>query len=156
MEIPEKSRLPLMECLRLRVQGIDFAGNEILGREGKGAKDRITTPAESLKAPLQSHLKKVKAIHERDLAEGSGRVQPQFAARSMDYGAIADVSMPIRITRHHKSFYGMEAAGTKGPAAARRGESTASYTGRKSKSPILCGSIYLLLGRSTPSILSDT
>jgi len=67
--------LRLMECLRLRVQDIDFASSEILVRDGKGAKDRITMLPESLKTPLQDHLKKVKALHERDLAEGWGRVQ---------------------------------------------------------------------------------
>ena len=66
--------LRLMECLRLRVQDIDFSRNEILVRDGKGAKDRITMLPESLKAPLQQHLKTVKAIHERDLADGWGRV----------------------------------------------------------------------------------
>ena len=67
--------LRLMECLRLRIQDIDFARNEILIRDGKGAKDRITMLSESLKTPLQDHLKKVKAIHERDLGDGWGRVQ---------------------------------------------------------------------------------
>lgn len=66
--------LRLMECLRLRVQDIDFSRNEILVRDGKGAKDRITMLPESLNAPLQAHLKKVKAIHEKDLADGWGRV----------------------------------------------------------------------------------
>ena len=66
--------LRLMECLRLRVQDIDFTRKEILVRDGKGAKDRITMLPESLKGPLQDHLKRVKAIHERDLAEGWGRV----------------------------------------------------------------------------------
>ena len=66
--------LRLMECLRLRVQNIDFTRNEILVRDGKGAKDRITMLPESLKAPLQEHLKTVKGIHERDLADGWGRV----------------------------------------------------------------------------------
>jgi len=67
--------LRLMECLRLRIQDIDFSRNEILIRDGKGAKDRITMLPESLKASIQEHLKKVKLIHERDLAEGWGRVQ---------------------------------------------------------------------------------
>jgi integrase len=62
--------LRLMECLRLRVQDIDFARNEITVRDGKGAKDRITMLPESLKSPLQDHLRKVKAIHEKDLAGG--------------------------------------------------------------------------------------
>jgi len=119
MEIPEKSGLRLLECLRLRVQDIDFARNEILVRDGKGAKDRITMLAESLKAPLRTRLKKVKAIHQRDLAKGWGRVKPEFAARLMDYGAIAGVSIPIRIGPHDKPLYGVEAAETKGLVAAR-------------------------------------
>ena len=61
--------LRLMECLRLRVQDIDFSQNDILVRDGKGAKDRVTLLPESLKAPLQEHLKRVQAVHERDLAE---------------------------------------------------------------------------------------
>ena len=67
--------LRLMECLRLRIQDIDFTRGEINVRDGKGAKDRVTMLPESLRAPLQDHLKKVRAIHERDLAEGWGRVQ---------------------------------------------------------------------------------
>ncbi|GAF91266.1 unnamed protein product [marine sediment metagenome] len=59
-----------MECLRLRVQDLDFARNEILVRDGKGAKDRITMIPQSLKVPLQKHLKRVKAIHEKDLTDG--------------------------------------------------------------------------------------
>jgi integron integrase len=67
--------LRLMECLRLRVQDVDFARNEIFIRDGKGAKDRITMLPESIKAKLQEHLMEVKKIHGRDLADGWGRVQ---------------------------------------------------------------------------------
>jgi integron integrase len=66
--------LRLMECLRLRVQDVDFARNEITVRDGKGARDRVTMLPESLKTPLQEHLRKVKAIHEKDLRDGYGRV----------------------------------------------------------------------------------
>ena len=66
--------LRLMECLRLRVQDIDFARNEITVRDGKGAKDRRTMLPESLKKPLQDHLHRVKEVHEKDLADGWGRV----------------------------------------------------------------------------------
>jgi integron integrase len=66
--------LRLMECLCLRVQDIDFGRNEILVRDGKGAKDRVTILPESLKALLQAHLAKVKAIHNTDLRDGWGRV----------------------------------------------------------------------------------
>jgi integron integrase len=64
----------LMECLRLRVQDIDFGRNEITVRDGKGAKDRVTMLPEALKERLEAHLKKVKRVHERDLADGFGRV----------------------------------------------------------------------------------
>ena len=69
------ARLRLMECLRPRVQDIDFSRNEILVRDGKGAKDRITMLPESLKAPLWEHLRAVTAVHEKDLADGWGSVQ---------------------------------------------------------------------------------
>jgi integron integrase len=71
--------LRLMECLRLRVQEIDFSRNEILVRDGKGAKDRVTMLPESVKTSLQQNLKRVKRIHERDLAEGWGRVKMPMA-----------------------------------------------------------------------------
>lgn len=32
----------LMECVRLRVKDVDFGRNEVLIRDGKGAKDRVT------------------------------------------------------------------------------------------------------------------
>ena len=68
------SGLRLMECLCLRVQDIDFARNEIMVRNDKGSKDRITMLPEWLKDPFKQHLKKVKTIHERDLKDRWGRV----------------------------------------------------------------------------------
>jgi site-specific recombinase XerD len=50
------SGLRLMECLRLRIQDMDFGRNEITIRDGKGGKDRITMLPDSLKASLQDHL----------------------------------------------------------------------------------------------------
>jgi site-specific recombinase XerD len=64
--------LRFTECPRLRVQDIDFARNEITVAGRKGAKDRVTMLPESLKAPLENHLRKVKAIHEKDLRDGWG------------------------------------------------------------------------------------
>ncbi len=63
------------ECLRLRVQDIDFEKNELLVRDGKGAKDRRTMLPSSIKIPLQRHLERVKEIHAHDLAEGLGSVK---------------------------------------------------------------------------------
>jgi len=63
-----------MECLRLRVQDIDFSRNEITVRDGKGAKDRITMLPESLKKPLQEHLRQVRMIHEKETCPAAGVV----------------------------------------------------------------------------------
>jgi integron integrase len=71
--------LRLTECLRLRVQDIEFARNEILIRDGKGAKDRVTMLPESIKIPLQDHLRVVKTVHEQDLRDGWGRAQMPHA-----------------------------------------------------------------------------
>jgi integron integrase len=63
-----------MECLRLRVQDVDFARNEILVRNGKGAKDRVTMLPATLKPALEEQLRHARAVHVRDLADGWGRV----------------------------------------------------------------------------------
>jgi integron integrase len=68
------SGLRLMECLRLRVQDVDFNQNQITVRDGKGDKDRVTMFPESVKKPLAEHLNKVKKIHESDIEKGLGRV----------------------------------------------------------------------------------
>ena len=66
--------LRLMELLRLRVQDVDFARNQITVRAGTGDKDRVTVLPESLKLELQQHLERVRLLHEKDLAEGLGWV----------------------------------------------------------------------------------
>lgn len=65
--------LRLSECLRLRVQDIDFSGNEILVRDGKGGKDRVTMLPESLRGPLRDQLRRARAVWEHDRAAGWGR-----------------------------------------------------------------------------------
>ena len=66
--------LRLQECLMLRVKDVDFAYRQILVRNGKGAKDRVTMLPEGAVQPLQAHLGKVRMLHRRDLAEGYGEV----------------------------------------------------------------------------------
>jgi integron integrase len=66
--------LRLMECLRLRVQDLDFSKSQIIVRSGKGDKDRVTMFPESVKKSLAEHLSKVKKIHESDITNGFGRV----------------------------------------------------------------------------------
>ena len=64
----------LLEALRLRVKDVEFARREIVVREGKGNKDRVTVLPENLIAPLQAQLQKARVLHEKDLAAGFGRV----------------------------------------------------------------------------------
>jgi len=64
----------LMEGLRLRVKDVEFERREIVVREGKGGKDRVTMLPDRLIAPLRAHLDKVRTLHERDLEEGFGEV----------------------------------------------------------------------------------
>ncbi len=71
--------LRLMEALRLRVKDVEFERGEIVVREGKGAKDRVTVLPRAVVEPLQAHLAWVKAEHERDLAAGFGAVYLPFA-----------------------------------------------------------------------------
>ncbi|MFM9912274.1 MAG: integron integrase [Methylophilaceae bacterium] len=68
------SGLRIMEALRLRVKDVDLARREILVREGKGFKDRVTMLPASLIEPLKSHLIKVQSLHQEDLAAGHGEV----------------------------------------------------------------------------------
>jgi len=69
----------VMECLRLRVKDVDFARREIVVREGKGFKDRVTMLPGTLAAPLREHLGRMRALHERDLREGGGEVYLPYA-----------------------------------------------------------------------------
>ena len=71
--------LRLMECIRLRVKDIDFAYNQIVVRDGKGQKDRVTMLPQHVKAALQQHLLEVKRLHTQDLDAGGGSVYLPYA-----------------------------------------------------------------------------
>lgn len=67
--------LRLLECCRLRVKDVDLVKREIVIREGKGAKDRLTLLPETLVVPLRAHLEVVRKQHETDCANGAGSVE---------------------------------------------------------------------------------
>ena len=68
------SGMRLMECLRLRVQDVDFVRREITVRHGKGGKDRRTMLPAMVIEPLQAQMAVARRIHERDLHAGFGKV----------------------------------------------------------------------------------
>jgi integron integrase len=68
------SGLRLMECVRLRVKDVDFARCEIVVREAKGNKDRVTMLPRLVVESLQRHLQRVKLLHEEDVLADYGEV----------------------------------------------------------------------------------
>jgi integron integrase len=71
--------LRLLECARLRVKDIEFVRMEIVVRDGKGRKDRITLLPIGLKRPLIEHLSCGRIQHKRDLQAGHGSVALPYA-----------------------------------------------------------------------------
>ena len=71
--------LRIMEGLRLRVKDVDFERAEILVRDGKGAKDRVTMLPSSVAPALREHLERVRELHRQDLAGGYGEVYLPYA-----------------------------------------------------------------------------
>ena len=76
------SGLRVMECIRLRVKDIDFGFAQILVRDGKGRKDRVTPLPHALVPALKERLETVKRLHRSDLDDGFGEVSlPDGVAR---------------------------------------------------------------------------
>lgn len=72
----------LMECVRLRVKDVEFAQRQIIVRDGKGAKDRVTMLPQTLADGLQAHLRQRRALYEDDLRVGKAAVYlPDALAR---------------------------------------------------------------------------
>jgi integron integrase len=70
------------EGLTVRVKDLDFDRGELIIRDGKGRKDRVTTFPDKLRGPLEQHLRRVRRQHMADLEKGLGRVPlPDALAR---------------------------------------------------------------------------
>ena len=59
----------LMEGLRLRVKDVEFERRELIVRDGKGGKDRVTVLPENLMIPLRDHMAHRKSVHDADLRD---------------------------------------------------------------------------------------
>lgn len=64
----------LLEGLRLRVKDVEFERRELIVREGKGNKDRVTVLPENLVQPLQAQIERARKLHQLDLDAGFGEV----------------------------------------------------------------------------------
>ncbi|MBI1937607.1 MAG: integron integrase [Ignavibacteriales bacterium] len=75
------SGMRLNECLKLRVKDLDFEMNQIIVRDGKGEKDRITVLPQKLIPHLKEHSSKVKRLHDKDLKNGLGETVLPYALK---------------------------------------------------------------------------
>jgi integron integrase len=86
------SGLRLLEALQVRVKDLDFGVGEIVVRRGKGGGDRVTMLAESVSGELKAQLDRVRRVHQRDLASGSGSaplpgaIRRKFPAAGKEWG----------------------------------------------------------------------
>ena len=71
--------LRIMEAMRLRVKDVEFSRHEILVRDGKGNKDRVTMLPVRLVGALHEQVNHARELHRGDLAEGLGAVWLPFA-----------------------------------------------------------------------------
>lgn len=101
------SGLRLMETLRLRVKDVDFEYSQIVVRDGKGAKDRVTMLPQNLVPSLRLHLGVIREKHEAaivrryagvDLPEALARKYPQ-AARDWKWQYLFPADRPSRDPR---------------------------------------------------------
>jgi len=71
--------LRLSEVVRLRVKDIDFGNKQIIVRDGKGGKDRLTMLPNKLTDELKKHLENIWEIHQEDLEKGYGKTWLPYA-----------------------------------------------------------------------------
>ncbi len=79
--------LRLMECVRLRVKDIDCERREILVRDAKGGRERVTMLPARLLEPLRRQAEVVAALHRADLERGLGAVYLPYALARKKPGA---------------------------------------------------------------------
>jgi integron integrase len=66
--------LRLMECIRLRIQDVDFGNGRLCIRDGKGGKDRTVLLPDAVQSRLKKHIERVCGLHQSDLKDGFGEV----------------------------------------------------------------------------------
>ena len=86
------SGMRIMEGVRLRVKDVEFVRGEIVVRDGKGAKDRMTMLPRNLAPRLRAHLVHVRELHAQDLRDGFGAtwlpnaLQRKYPGAACDWG----------------------------------------------------------------------
>ncbi len=73
--------LRLSEALKLRIKDIDFDYKQVIVRDGKGEKDRVTVLPQSVIPELKTHLNEVFIVHKNDLKKGKGETILPYALK---------------------------------------------------------------------------
>ena len=76
-----------MEAMRRRVKDVEFTRREILVRDGKGNKDRVTMLPVRLIEPLHAQIEHARELHRGDLLDGFGAMWLPFALNRKYLGA---------------------------------------------------------------------
>jgi integron integrase len=84
------SGMRLLEVIRLRIKDVDFAQNQVVVRDGKGRKDRITMLPEICREPLKMQIAEARAFHADDLLRNYGEVWLPAALAKKYPGAARD------------------------------------------------------------------
>lgn len=71
----------LGECVQLRIKDFDLARREILIRDAKGQKDRVTMLPDSLVPHLKAQLEKARSLYDKDRQESRPGVTLPFALK---------------------------------------------------------------------------
>jgi len=118
------SGLRLVECLRLRIQDIDFEYLQVTVRGGKGNKNRLTMLPESLVPHIEHQMAYVKGVLERNISAGrNGASTPNVIARKYKNATLswswqylfpatryAYITHNKRLRRHHAHSSGLSRA----------------------------------------------
>lgn len=140
------SGLRLMEAVRLRVKDVDFDYRQIVVRDGKGAKDRVTPLPDRAVEPLRQQIAHVKALHDQDREAGYGEVYLPNALAAKYANAASELAWQYvfaseqlsrdprsgKTRRHHVSEKGLQRAVKNAVRAAEVHKKASCHTFRHS------------------------
>lgn len=97
------SGLRISEAIRVRVKDVDFGYRQLMVRNGKGNKDRVTMLPNIAVAPLRQQIEKVQHLHERDTKNGYGKVRLPNALAQKYPGASSELKWQYLFPSHRIS-----------------------------------------------------
>jgi len=118
--------LRLLECVELRVKDLNFDRGELVVRDDKGGKDRVTMMPAALRKTLGEHLAHVKAQHDADLSRAcargtAGRAQTEISERGARVGMAMGLSGHSLLRRRDDGRTAPTSSARVGAAAGREG-----------------------------------